>query len=455
MTVTAPKTLGKPLPGPTSPSFVQTLYWLVDPLGLMDNHTKNYGDLFAVNSIGPGYDKLIFACHPRQIKELFARDGKELSTPGRFNGLIQPLVGSQSLLLLSGNDHRRRRKLILPPFHGDRLKSYGNTIQTIAQEIFNQWTPGQKFVARHATQELTLRVIMETVFGITGGDRFDAMKPLLTEMVDMVAEPIRASLLFFPVLQKSWGPWGKFERARADLDVLIYGEISDRRKAGVENREDILSLLMTARDEDGNPMTDEELRDELITLLFAGHETTATAMAWAIYWLHRQPECLEKLRDELSAVPDDMPPMDMMRLPYLSAVCNEALRLYPVAIVTFPRYVEKSFELDGYTLEQGRIILGSIYSVHHQEDIFPDSHAFRPERFLERSFSATEFMPFGGGSRRCVGAALAMAELAIALGTWLKQGNFALNEPGPVQPQRRGVTLGQKGGVNMRFVGPV
>ncbi|MGD1850546.1 MAG: cytochrome P450 [Cyanophyceae cyanobacterium] len=455
MTATASKILSKSLPGPTSPSFVQTLYWLVAPLGLMDNHTKNYGDLFAVNSIGPGYDKLIFVCHPRQIKELFARDGKELSTPGRFNGLIKPLVGSQSLLLLSDNVHRQRRKLILPPFHGDRLKSYGSAIQTIAQETFGQWQPGQKFVARRVTQELTLRVIMETVFGITEGSRFDAMKPLLTEMVDMVAEPVRASLLFFPVLQKSWGPWGKFERARAALDQLIYAEIGDRRKSGLGTREDILSLLMAARDEEGNPLTDEELRDELITLLFAGHETTATAMAWAMYWLHRQPECLEKLRAELSAAPEHMSPMEMGRLPYLSAVCNETLRLYPVAIVTFPRYVEKSLELDGYEMEQGRIILGSIYSVHHQEEIYPDSKTFRPERFLERQFSATEFMPFGGGSRRCVGTALAMAELAIALGTWIKQGNFALDEPGPVQPQRRGVTLGQKGGVKMRFIGPV
>ncbi|MEM9770610.1 MAG: cytochrome P450 [Cyanobacteria bacterium P01_D01_bin.73] len=455
MTATAPRTLGKPLPGPTSSSLVQTLYWVTNPLGLMENHRKNYGDIFAVNSVGPGYDKLIFVSHPRHIKELYARDGKELSTPGRFNGLIQPLVGSQSLLLLSGNAHRQRRKLIMPPFHGDRLRSYGIAIQRISQEVFEQWQPGQKFVARHVTQELTLRVIMETVFGLKGGDRFEAMKPLLTEMVDMVAEPIRASLLFFPVLQKSWGPWGKFERARENLDVLIYAEIAERRKVGVGDREDILSLLMAARDEDGDAMADEELRDELITLLFAGHETTATAMAWAMYWLHRQPECLEKVRAELNAMPADSSPMDMMRLPYLSAVCNETLRLYPVAIVTFPRYVEKSFQLDGYEMEQGRIILGSIYLVHHQEEVYPDSKTFRPERFLEKSFSATEFMPFGGGSRRCVGAALAMAELAIALGTWLKQGNFALDEPGPVQPQRRGVTLGQKGGVKMQFTGRI
>ena len=134
-------------------------------------------------------------------------------------------------------------------------------------------------------------------------------------------------------------------------------------------------------------------------------------------------------------------------------MCNETLRLYPVAMVTFPRYIEKTFELDGYRMDQGEIILGCIYLVHHRDDLYPDSKTFRPDRFLERSFSTTEFMPFGGGSRRCVGAALAIAELAIALGTWIKQGEFTLDEPGPVQPQRRGVTLGQKGGVKMRFVG--
>ncbi|MEM1425387.1 MAG: cytochrome P450, partial [Cyanobacteria bacterium P01_H01_bin.130] len=199
--------------------------------------------------------------------------------------------------------------------------------------------------------------------------------------------------------------------------------------------------------------TDMELRDELLTLLFAGHETTATAMAWAMYWIHRQPGCLEKLRDELNALPDDASPLELTKLPYLNAVCNETLRLYPVAMVTMPRYVEKTFEFnDGHLMNQGEVILGCIYLAHHREDLYPDSKTFRPERFLERQFSATEFMPFGGGSRWCVGSSLAMAELAIALGTWIKQGEFALDEPGPVQPQRRGVTLGQKGGVKMKFV---
>ncbi len=447
-------TAAKPIPGPTSPGLWQTLYWVINPLGLMDSHCDRYGDMFVLNSLGTGYDRLVFVSHPNHIKELYARDGAELSTPGKFNTLVQPLVGDQSLLLLEGAAHRRQRKLIMPPFHGDRLRSYGGAIQRIAQDIFDQWQPGQPFVARHVTQDLTLQIIMETVFGVKAGDRCcSAMRPLLAEMVDMVAEPSRASFLFFPVLQQSWGPWGKFERAREELDRLIYSEIADRRETGLGDREDILSLLMAAQDEDGNPMTDVELRDELLTLLFAGHETTATAMAWAMYWIHHQPGCLEKLRDELNTLPDDASPLEMLKLPYLNAVCNETLRLYPVAMVTFPRYVEKSFVMDGYQMTPGEIILGCIYLVHQREDLYPDPKTFRPERFLERQFSPTEFMPFGGGSRRCVGAALAMAELAIALGTWIKQGEFALDEPGPVQPQRRGVTLGQKGGVKMKFTG--
>ncbi|MGD1850547.1 MAG: cytochrome P450 [Cyanophyceae cyanobacterium] len=217
--------------------------------------------------------------------------------------------------------------------------------------------------------------------------------------------------------------------------------------------QDILSLLLATRDEDGNPLNDDELRDELMTLLIAGHETTASSLAWAMYWLQARPECLQTLREELDAVPDDTPPMALMRLPYLTAVCNETLRIYPVATAVFPRYVKEAFTLDGYQINEGQLLMGSVYLVHRHPDIYPEPARFRPERFLERTFSATEFMPFGGGSRRCIGSALAMAELAIALSTWVKQGNFALQEFGAVKPARRGITMGPIGGVKLNFLG--
>lgn len=438
-------------PATNTPNLVQILRWVMDPLSLLEGHRDRLGDLFYINRNG------IIAGHPDYIREIFERDGQELSSPGTFNALLQPLLGDQSVLLLSGDHHRRRRKLLMPPFHGKALQSYGTTIQAIAQEVLHQFQPGQKIIARNAAQTLTLRVIMETVFGLRGGDHYDAMAPLLTQMVDMTATPAKSMFLFFRFLQQSWGPWGKFERSREQLDRLVYQELADRRAAerngNSGDHADIFSLLLAARDEDGNPMTDQELRDELMTLLFAGHETTATAIAWAMYWIHANPQCLRKLRAELDTLPDGTPPMELLKQPYLMAVCKESLRIYPVAIALFPRFVEASFVMGGHYIPAGQAVMGSAYLVHHRQDLYPDSKTFRPDRFLKRQFTATEFIPFGGGSRRCIGSALAMAELAISISTWVKYGEFELKESGPIKPERRGVTLGPKGGVKLRFLG--
>ncbi|MEM1427211.1 MAG: cytochrome P450, partial [Cyanobacteria bacterium P01_H01_bin.130] len=308
-----------PLPPPPSTDALvlwQTLRWVLSPLSLLDESRDRLGDLFSLNRNG-----VIISGHPDHIREIFERDGQALSTPGHFNRILQPLLGEQSLLLLGSKPHRRRRKLLMPPFHGKALQSYGTTIQAIAQDVFQQWQPGQRLIARDAAQELTLRVIMETVFGLQGGDRYTAMGPLMEQMTGMTATPARSMFLFFPTLQRSWGPWGNFERSRAALDRLIYQELADRRAMGgdanANNRQDILSLLLATEDEYGHPLTDGELRDELMTLLFAGHETTATAIAWGMYWLHANPHCLAKLREELDALPDDAPPMDLLKLPYL------------------------------------------------------------------------------------------------------------------------------------------
>jgi cytochrome P450 len=199
-------------------------------------------------------------------------------------------------------------------------------------------------------------------------------------------------------------------------------------------------------------MTDQELRDELITLLVAGHETTATAMAWALYWIHRYPQVCQTLLQELDSQ-DVSDPVSLSRLPYLSAVCNETLRIYPVGMLTFARRVEQSVQLMGYALEPGEIVMGSIYLLHHREDLYPNPGEFQPERFLERQYSPFEFMPFGSGMRRCVGAALALYEMKQVLGTLLPEFDLTLADDAPVMPQRRGITLGMKGGVDMVYQG--
>ena len=273
---------------------------------------------------------------------------------------------------------------------------------------------------------------------------------------DTFSSPFSSSFLFFDFLQKdlgAWSPWGKFVRQRAKVDELIYAEIAERRTKSEPDGVDILSLLMEARYEDGSAMSDKELRDELMTLLFAGHETTATAMAWSLYWIHRTPGVKEKLLEELDAIDDFSDLIGISRLPYLSAVCNETLRITPVIMLIFAREVQEPFEMLEHKLETGHMLFGCIYLLHQREDLYPQPKQFKPERFLERQFSSYEFMPFGGGVRRCIGDALAMFEMKLVLATIMSRYEFELADNKPEIPRRRGVTLAPANGVKMRIVG--
>ncbi|MBV8588149.1 MAG: cytochrome P450, partial [Verrucomicrobia bacterium] len=246
-----------------------------------------------------------------------------------------------------------------------------------------------------------------------------------------------------PKLQLDFGPqspWGRFIRSRQQIDELLYAEISDRRSQ--MPGDDILSLLLGARDETGAPLSDLELRDELMTLLVAGHETTATAITWALYWIHKLPAVREKLINELQSLGDPADPNAIFRLPYLTAVCSETIRIYPVGILTFPRITKRSVELDGVTLEPGTPVIGSIYLAHRREQVYPDPESFRPERFLERRYSPYEFLPFGGGSRRCIGMAFAQFEMKLVVARVLSGFELALADNRTVRLVRRGITSG-------------
>ncbi|NJL09422.1 MAG: cytochrome P450 [Calothrix sp. SM1_7_51] len=250
----------------------------------------------------------------------------------------------------------------------------------------------------------------------------------MLSLLALFNSPFTAAFLFFPWLQRdlgAWSFWGNFVRLKRQISKLLYAEIGERREQA-EKRNDILSLLLSASDEDGNPMTDEELHDELMTLMLGGNETTATAMSWAFYWIHHLPEVREKLLQELATLDDSEDPTTISRLPYLTAVCNETLRIYPVSILTLQRVAKEPIEILGHRLEPGSDVVGSIYLLHHRQDLYPKSHEFRPERFLERQFTPYEFMPFGGGARRCVGEALAMFEIKLVLTTILSCYKLAL-----------------------------
>lgn len=437
-----------------APFLLQELQWILDPVSYMEKAARQHPDIFSAGIFGG--QNLVFVNQPQAIQEILTSDRKRFIAPGEVNRILSPLLGNYSVIMLDGDRHKRRRQLLMPPFHGERMRAYSELICQLTEKVFSQLPIAQPFPARSAMQEISLQVILEAVFGLCEGERFERMRHLLTSMTELFHSPLSASFLFFPWMQKDWGawtPWGKFVRERSEITELLYREIADRQHQGDSDRVDILSLLMAARDENGQPMSALELRDELMTLLFAGHETTASAMAWALYWIHHLPQVHETLLRELDSLGSNPDPMAIARLPYLSAVCNEALRLYPVAMLTFARVVNEPLELLGYSLLPGQNVVGCIYLLHHREDLYPDSHQFKPERFLERQFSPFEFMPFGGGARRCIGEALALSEMKLVLATILSRYQLALADRRPEVPRRRGVTLAPARGVKIQIVG--
>jgi len=446
----------KLLDGPKDPRFVQTVRVILNPLYALDSSYQRYGDIFIAKS--SNFPSLVIISNPQAIQEIFTADS-QLFESGTVNHITLPLVGSNSLLLLDGDRHLQQRKLLMPPFHGERMKAYGQIIRNITEKVINNWTPGKSVIAQSTMQEISLEVILHAVFGLSEGERYQQIQQLMINMFSLFSNPLNATFLFIKSLQKdlgAWSPWGGFLRQRQRLDELLYQEIRERKTQSEPLGEDILSLLISARDEAGGPMSDVELRDELRTILFAGHETTATALAWALYWIHYIPEVREKLLQELNSIDlENCDPAQITKLPYLNAVCCETLRIYPVLFFTFPRLLQAPMQLMGYNIPKGMVLAPCIYLVHHRPDIYPEPKRFKPERFLERQFSPYEYLPFGGGNRRCIGMAFAMFEMKLVLAKVLSQYSLELAENRPVMPVRRGVTMAPAGGVPLVVKGRI
>ena len=434
---------------------IQKLQWVIDPVGFMESSAQQYPDIFTAKIIGFG-DTIVFVNKPEAIQEILTNDRHKFLALGNQNKILQPLVGDYSIFMLDGDHHKRRRQLVMPSFHGERMRAYGQLIRDLTEKIFSELPTNQLFSARETMQEISLQVILQSVFGVCEGDRSEELKKQLQLMADLFKSPFTSSFLFFPFLQKdlgTWSPWGRFLRDQRQLDKLLYAEIAERRQQWDEERIDILSLLMSARDEAGKAMSDLELRDELLSLLIAGYETTATAMAWGLYLIHQHPAVREKLLLELDSLDENPDSMTIFKLPYLTAVCNETLRIRPVTMLTFPRVVQESTQLLGHSLEPGAVLVGCMFLTHQREDLYPEPKQFKPERFLERQFSPYEFMPFGGGVRRCLGEALAMFEMKLVLATILSRYQLALAEDKPETLRRRGVTLAPARGDKMMITG--
>jgi unspecific monooxygenase len=420
----------------------------------MEDCAKSYGDIFTIR-VGPLSSPQVFVSNPQAIQQIFSTDPKHLDS-GAAAGFKSPLLGNQSLLSLDGKPHQRQRKLLTPPFHGERMLAYGELIGEISKGVTNKWQVGETVTVLSSMQAISFQVILKAVFGLAEGPRYEKLKEALIAILNPKKPLLRSMLLMFPALRRdlgAWSPWGKFLRLRQQIDELVYAEIQERKAQPDSSRTDILSLMMATRDEAGEPMTDVELRDELMTLLVAGHETTATALTWALYWIHNQPQVREKLLQELDTLGENPDPNAIFRLPYLNAVCSETLRLYPVAMLLLSRLVKSPLQIGEYQFEPGTLLIPCVYLTHHREDLYPDSQTFKPERFLERQFSGYEYIPFGGGNRRCIGMAFALFEMKLVLATVLSNWQMELADSQPVLPIRKGLLFGPKGGVQMVIKG--
>lgn len=467
-TVTASQPASPTIDGPKAKGIRQvlrTLRLILKPTKYMDDSVRRYGYMFQIGS--ESASPLVYVGEPTVVKEIFALANDKVIV-GQGNGVLESMVGKQSILLLDGAPHKRQRKLLMPPFHGEQLRAYGQLICDITRNISADWQPGQTIVARAPIQNLTLGVILQAVFGqqteVNSEEKtrqqLERLQRLMSTLLDSFAYPITASFLFFPKLQKDWGPWspwGKFIQLREEVRSLIYAQIRDRRQrlthlAPEQNKAtDILTLLLQARDESGNTMSDEELHDEIVTLLLAGHETTASAIVWVLYWVHYLPQVQQKLRSELETLGPQPDPMVITQLPYLTAVCQEALRIYPITPTTFIRTLRKPMTLAGYHFRAGTALMPATYIIHQRPDLYPKPREFHPERFLEKQFAPYEFLPFGGGHRYCIGSALAMMELKLSIATLLTDFEIALPHSRPLLPARRGLTMAPPASMRLKI----
>ena len=380
-------------PGPRWPTLLQSIGLMRFRHRFVPAMHRRYGDVFTVRVMPKGQPLVLFT-RPEQTKEIFAGD-PEVFHAGKGNAILGPIMGEHSLLLQDGGDHRRARKLLMPAFNGHALRGYAAVVSQVAKAEVDRWTPGVPFRSLDRMNALTLEVILRVVFGVTDEARLGRLRPLVNRTVDV--SPAVLLGWGYPFLQR-FGPWKRTVENQRALDEEMYAEIAERRAApDLAERTDVLSSLLQVTDEGG--LSDHELRDQLVTLLLAGHETTATALAWSLYELGRHPDELRLARAAAAAGNDD----------HLEAVLKESMRLHPV-IPMVVRHLMKPVTIGGYDLPRGANIGPSILLTHAREDLHPDPSAFRPRRFLDGEVATNTWIPFGGGVRRCIGAGFSLME---------------------------------------------
>jgi cytochrome P450 len=430
-TPTADAANGARPPRVALPRTLQTARFVARPIGFFERYRRELGGTFAARLLGPG--DVVFVSDPESIKRLFGADRVNTIAPGR-NIVLRPLLGPRSLLLQEGDEHLRRRRLMLPPFHGERMRAYEPAIAEVSEREVTRWPTGVPFALHPSMQAITLEVILRAVFGVEDADRRERLREALVAILAESASPVAVGLT---VGALRWLPrYRRFAELSARTDELLAAEIVERRRDDdIERREDILSMLVAARFDDGTSMSDAELRDQLMTLLLAGHETTATSLAWTFDLLLHDDRALGRLLGELEHGEGE----------YLDAVIEESLRLRPVVPIT-GRLLREPATLGGYELDRGTVVLVAIYMAHTDPETHPEPFAFRPERFLAANPETYSWVPFGGGTRRCIGAAFAQMEMRVVLTTILRSMHLRAESPQPERPVRRNVTLSPRNG---------
>jgi cytochrome P450 family 135 len=400
------------------PGLLQTLGMLSRPHGFLDRCRRRYGDVFALN-VAP-YGRMVFVADPALIRQVFTGDTRVFHVGGVRGRVLSPMLGEHSLLLLDEDEHMRERKLMLPAFHGEALRRYPALISEIAEEQVRQWPAGSPVALRQRMQAITLEVIVRLVIGVRDASALARLRELLGRMLEQsttllfLATAANRDLSWFP-------PWARFLAIRSQADELIYREIARRRSD--PGGDDILALLVQSS---GGELGDEDLRDELMTLLIAGHETTATALAWVFERLARHPAVLARLRERDPA--------------YLDAVIKETLRVRPV-VMEVGRDLTEDTRIGDWELPAGTRVMSSIALVQKAEDHWPDPQAFNPDRFMNGASPAPyTWIPFGGGPRRCLGASFATTEMAAIIPVVLNHFDVAPDRPEPERSQTRNVT---------------
>ena len=422
-------------PGPRMPPILQTLGNWSRPTSFLLRGRARYGRRFTVRLLGT--PPFVMISDPDQIKEIFQAP-PEVLHPGEGARILEPVVGPNSVILLDEAPHLEQRKLMLPAFHGERMQRLSGLMEELAVREIESWPRGEVIALHPRLQRLTLEVILRAVFGLDRGARLDSLTALLTELLTFADSPLSLlPPLPSPVMRSIPAARRRFE-VGAQVDEEIYALIEERRADPEDaGAEDVLGMLLAARHEDGSPMSPQELRDELVTALVAGHETTASQLAWAFARLTREPAALSRLVEEIDAGESE---------DYLAATINEVMRVHPVLPNAEPRLVKEPVEIGGVRYPAGVVLMANAYLVHHDPEIYPDPGTFRPERFLERPPGTYTLIPFGGGRRRCLGASFAVLEMKIVLRALLSRCEVRAASPERERTRRRGITLSPAGG---------